>query len=258
MRETLERQKRFFDYFLKGSENDWMETPRVRLEVRERFYEGMFRFENEWPLTRTIYTKLYLDSKNLGLNYSRLKKEAITSYDAKPNKGDNWSAMFKITFDKDTELTGYMKLKLWVSAEGSDDMDLFVGVKKFDKRGHEVYLPDYNHIEKGQVATGWLRVSHRELDPEKSTPYQPWLKHQQLLKLKPGEIVPVEIEIWPSSTLFKAGESLGLVIQGGDVISTGWRGLHPETLNAGRHIIYTGGKYDSHLLLPVIPALKGE
>lgn len=253
-RESLERQKRFFDYFLKGIENDWMQTPRVRLEVRERFYDGIFRYENEWPLARTNYTKLYLDSTDMSLNYSPLKKEFKISYNAKPNDGDNWILRYNITFDKDTELTGYMKLRLWVSAEGADDMDLFVGIKKFDKRGHEVYLADYNHIENGQVANGWLRVSHRELDPKKSTPYQPWLKHQQLLKLKPGEIVPVEIEIWPSSTLFRAGESLGVIIQGGDIISTGWRGLHPETLNAGKHIIYAGGKYDSHLLVPVIPA----
>ena len=231
-RESLERQKRFFDYFLKGIENDWMQTPKIRLEIRERFYEGMVRFENEWPLARTKYTKLFLDSQNLSLKNTPLKTESKISYNAKPNDGDNWSLKFNITFDKDTELTGYMKLKLWVEAEGADDMDLFVAIKKFDKRGHEVYLPDYNHIENGLVANGWLRVSHRELDPEKSTPYQPCLKHQRLLKLKPGEVVPVEIEIWPSSTLFRAGESLGLVIQGGDVISTGWRGLHQETLNA--------------------------
>ena len=146
-----------------------------------------------------------------------------------------------------------MKLKLWVEAEGSDDMDLFVGIKKYDKHGSEVYLPDYNHIENGIVANGWLRVSHRELDTERSTSYQPWLKHQRALKLKPGEIVPVEIEIWPSSTLFRAGESLGLIIQGGDIISKGWRGLHKETLNEGKHVIYAGGKYDSHLLVPVVP-----
>ena len=159
MRETLERQKRFFDYFLKGIENDWMQTPRVRVEVRERFYEGRFRFENEWPLARTNYTKLFLDSKNLSLKYKPLKTASKISYNARPNDGDNYSLKFNVTFNNDTELTGYMKLKLWVEAEGSDDMDLFVAIKKFDKRGQEVYLPDYNHIENGLVANGWLRVS---------------------------------------------------------------------------------------------------
>ena len=32
-REALERQRRFFDHFLKGEDNDWLDTPRVRLEV---------------------------------------------------------------------------------------------------------------------------------------------------------------------------------------------------------------------------------
>jgi predicted acyl esterase len=114
-------------------------------------------------------------------------------------------------------------------------------------------MADYNHIENGQVATGWLRVSHRELDKEKSTPHQPWLKHKRLLKLKKGDIVPVEIEILPSSTLFRAGESLVLVVQGSDIIPTGYRYRHKETVNEGMHIIYTGGNYDSHILVPVIP-----
>ena len=262
-RETLERQKRFFDYFLKGIENDWMDMPRVRLEVRERFFYGTTRLENEWPLARTKYTKLYLDSKKMALRPSSVRDEAKVSYSTQSSKGDKQSAVFKITFDKDTELTGYMKLKLWVSANGSDDMDLFVGVKKFDRRGDEVHFPDFNHIEHGQVANGWLRVSHRELDEERSTPYQPWLKHEKLLKLKEGEIVPVEIEVLPSSTLFNAGESLRLVVQGSELITKGGtivtksfgvrRYQHMETVNKGEHIIFTGGKYDSHLLVPVIP-----
>jgi predicted acyl esterase len=253
-RETLERQKRFFDYFLKGIENDWLETPKVRLEVRERFFDGTFRFEEEWPLARTNYTKLYLDNASIALGHSLPAGEAKVSYSTEPSKGDSHSLVFKICFDQDTELTGYMKLKLWVSAEGSDDMDLFVGIKKFDKRGQEVYLADYNHIENGEVAAGWLRVSHRELELQKSTPYQPWLKHERLLKLKEGKVVPVEIEIWPSSTLFRASESLGLVIQGSDIITEGYRGYHRETVNKGKHVIHSGGQYDSHLLVPVIPS----
>ena len=48
------------------------------------------------------------------------------------------------------------------------------------------------------IATGWLRVSHRELDQEKSTIAQPWHKHETELKLSQDEIVPVEIELLPS------------------------------------------------------------
>jgi len=252
-RERLERQKRFFDYFLKGIENDWLDTPRVRLEIRERFFEGMFRLENEWPLARTQYEKWYLDGEKELLSTSRVQDDIQIIYSVGQDAGEQDSVRFRITFDQDTEITGYMKLKLWVSADGSDDMDLFVGIKKFDRRGKEVYMADFNHHEQGQVATGWLRVSHRERDVEKSTPFQPWLKHERLLKLKEGEIVPAEIEIMPSSTLFRVGEGLELVIQGSEIITTGHRYQHKETVNKGRHIIHAGGKHDSHLLVPLIP-----
>jgi uncharacterized protein len=106
------------------------------------------------------------------------------------------------------------------------------------------------------VALGWLRVSHRELDTARSTPWQPVHKHTQEIKLKPGEIVPVEIELWPSGTSFEKGEKLRLIVQGSDIHAHpegGHTMQHKSTVNKGQHIIYTGGLYDSHLLVPVIP-----
>jgi predicted acyl esterase len=150
-----------------------------------------------------------------------------------------------------------MKLKLWVKADGSDDLDLFAAIEKFDRTGDIVRFQFFGNHEDGPVALGWLRVSHRELDEKKSTPYQPIHKHKREIKLKPGEIVPVEIEILPSGTLFERGEKLRVVVQGSDIYnypeeyhSDG----HTETVNKGEHVIYTGGKYDSHLLVPVILA----
>ena len=260
-RESLELQKAFFDYYLKGIENDWKDRPHVRLEVREKFYDGQNRFENEWPIARTKYTELYLDGTDMILSAKPSEKETILSYQSDPKHIENDELRFKITFEENTELTGYMKLKLWVSAEDADDMDIFAGIKKFDKRNNEVYLPDFNHIDNGQVSSGWLRVSHRELDEKKSTSYQPWHTHKKLQKLSKDEIVPVEIEIWPSSTLFKAGESLELVIKGSEIITEDsllgdglpQRYTHFETVNKGKQLFYMGGKFDSFLLVPVIP-----
>ncbi len=110
-----------------------------------------------------------------------------------------------------------MKLKLWVQAEGSDDMDLFVAIRENRSCRKHCPVPVLWNHDDGPVALGWLRVSHRELDEEKSTPYQPVHKHQREIKLKAGEIVPVEIEIWPSSTLFERGEKLRVVVQGSDI-----------------------------------------
>lgn len=259
LRESLEQQKDFLDYFLKGIENDWMDTPRVRYEVRVKFYKGQIQVENEWPIARTVYSEYYLNGKEMSMQNTQVEKEIKLTYNAEPNQSENSDLKFKFTAEKDIEITGNMNLKLWVSSDCADDMDIFIGIKKYDKRGNEVFLPDFNHSENGQVANGWLRVSHRELDTQKSTPYQPVLKHKNLSKLNKDEIVPVEIEILPSSVLLKGGESLVIVIKGSQIVieetaSGILRGyLHNDTVNKGTHSIYVGGKYDSFLLVPVIP-----
>jgi hypothetical protein len=82
------------------------------------------------------------------------------------------------------------------------------------------------------------------------------LQHQRELKLKAGEPVLMEIEIWPSGTHFDAGDTLRLLIQGSDIYNYPKPVMcdrHEDTVNQGNHIIYSGGKYDSHLLVPVVP-----
>jgi predicted acyl esterase len=100
-------------------------------------------------------------------------------------------------------------------------------------------------------------VSRRALDQDASSPQQPIYLHQRDEPLQAGEIVPVEIEIWPSGTLFRARRALRLIVQGYDLH------IHPEnafaqrhgyTVNAGTHILHTGDRYDSHLLIPIIPS----
>jgi len=257
-KENVEKQRQFFNRFLKGIDNHVKDWPKVTIEVRERYYVGNSRTENEWPLARTQYSKLFLNASDGKASMSPFEKTGRVRYDVNDIKDGTQSAHFQFQFDEKTELTGYMKLKLWVQAEGSDDMDLFVAIEKIDRAGYLVPFPFFGNHDDGPVALGWLRVSHRELDEEKSTPYQPYHKHQRKIKLKPGEVVPVEIEVWPSSTLFERGEKLRVVVQGSDIYnypeevhSNG----HMATVNQGTHVIHTGGSYDSHLLVPIIPAL---
>ena len=94
------------------------------------------RPENEFPLARTEYRKLYIDAANSALRANPPASESQIHYD-----GNLGKATFDITFDKETELTGYMKLHLWVEADGNDDMDLFVAIQKLDKNGK--WLPTY-------------------------------------------------------------------------------------------------------------------
>lgn len=245
---SLLRQEAFFDTHLKDGPSRTGDWPEVEIEVRERAYAGDTRAESEWPPARTRYEPLHLVA-GAKLSRTPAERELEIGYDAATG-----SAGFDLVFDEDTEVTGYMALRLWVEARGSDDMDLFVGVRKLDASGTKVDFPFFAKFDDGDVALGWLRASHRELDPERSTPFQPVHPHTREQRLAAGEVVPVDIEIWASSTLFERGSTLRLIVQGHDLRSheqfTSQR--HDDTRNAGTHVLHLGGRHDSHLLLPVI------
>jgi hypothetical protein len=272
-KDGLDYQKKFFDHYLKGMENGWKDTPRVRLEIRETRDEYQVRNENEFPLARTEYKKLYMNAENGSLNANASKDEKKVAY----NSTQGGSASFGYTFTEDTELTGYMKVKLWVAAGSANDMDLFVTIRKFAgpydptseigkpleevlgagvvTMGNEIFFRGMNGHSYDMAARGQMRVSQRELDEKLSTPYQPVQKFQGEKKLQPGEIVPVEIALLPSSTFFRKGESLNLTIQGYCPVQNPllW---YDWLINKGEHIIYTGGKHESFLQIPVIPVKK--
>lgn len=252
--ESRAKQAAFFDHFLKGRDTGVEAWPPVLLEVRESARRSAFREEREWPLARTRPTALYLDAEHATLGEAPSQAESEASYDPCDTGGE---AVFDHRFEQDIELTGYMKLKLWVSAEGSDDMDLFVAIQKLGADGAPVGFNFYAFYEDGPAALGWLRVSHRELDAARSARLQPVHTHLREDRLAEGEVVPVEIEIWPSSTLFRAGETLRLVIKGMDIYREALPNLpfarHEDLRNRGSHVIHAGGRYDSHLLVPAIP-----
>jgi predicted acyl esterase len=246
--DALNHQNLFFDYYLKNLKNKWPETAAVRLEIREEVDIKQVRFENEWPIARTRYVRMYLNPSDRSLSFDPISSKGIVKYI--PVSGGD--ASFGMCFDEDTELTGYMKLKIWVSAEDADDMDLFVAVKKFDALGNEIQFRGMNGWRGDVAARGQMRVSQRELNERLSTLFQPVQKFDGEKKLQPGEIVPVEIALLPSSTLFRKGESLRLYIQGREPVvhpMIGYR--HPH--NPGVHVIHAGDKYDSFLQVPVIP-----
>ncbi|MBN8829600.1 MAG: X-Pro dipeptidyl-peptidase domain-containing protein, partial [Sphingomonadales bacterium] len=158
-------------------------------------------------------------------------------------------------FEADTEITGYMKLKLWVSTDEGDDLDLHVAVEKLRVDGTKEGFAHWAVFEDGPVALGWLRVSRRALDPAKSSEWQPVLANDRDEKLMPGEIVAVDIEILPSGTRFLPGETLRLIVKGRDIYNHPKPMLymrHEDSVNRGAHRIHTGGERASYLLVPVV------
>ncbi len=85
------------------------------------------------------------------------------------------------------------------------------------------------------------------------------LRHRREMKIAPGTVVPVDIEILPTSVLFRKGEKLRLIVQGSDIYwyPSEWHTIgHLDTVNRGDHTIHSGGRYESFLLAPVIPAAR--
>jgi predicted acyl esterase len=251
---SVRKQREFFDHFLKKAGTIVPSWPKVLLEVRDSANVGGLRAEHEWPLARTRFKPLYLNAGTRTLHDNPVAETSEARYEPVDRGG---GVSFDYTFTQATELTGHMKLRLWVEAVGGDDLDLFVAIQKLDRQGQLVPFVFYSLNENGPAALGWLRVSHRELDSQRSRPEQPVHLHLREQRLAPGQRVRVDIEIWPSSTLFGAGQTLRVRIQGSDIPTDSAPNTpfarHEETRNVGTHVIYTGGPYDSHLLVPVIP-----
>lgn len=247
-RENLAELELFFERYLKDIHNCWESTPRVRLEVMDahEFLYAKNRPERSFPIKRTEYKKLYLDAANARLSFEPVAATSSVSYD-----GNTGITNFDIKFEEDTEITGYMKLHMWVEADGHDDMDMFVNIQKLDTKGE--WLPVDVLGEPHPGTWGKMRVSHRSLDEDLSTDFQPIQSHLKEEKLSPGEIVPVDIEIVPISRFWHKGQSLRIQIAG-CYIREGWfEPLTWDTDNHGNHIIHTGGEYKSYLQIPVIP-----
>ncbi|HJQ62612.1 MAG TPA: CocE/NonD family hydrolase C-terminal non-catalytic domain-containing protein, partial [Burkholderiales bacterium] len=261
-------QKRFFDHFLKGIDNGWGKQPRVQLQVRHPGEKFVERHENEWPIARTQWTKFYLDVREKKLAAAPVSPAATLTYDM---MGDG--VTFRMpAVEKDTEITGPSALKLFISSSTSD-ADLFVVLRVYDPQGQEVLFQGALD-PKTPVGQGWLRASHRKLDPKLSLPYRPYHTHDEKQPLEPGEVYALDIEIWPTSIVVPAGYRVALTIRGKDYEHDGapatlsnmknpMRGCgpfvhddptdRPPDIFGGKVTMHVGPQHAAHVLLPIIP-----
>src|SRR5690606_25960018 len=145
--------KRFFGHFLKGEDTGWAKQPRVLLQIRhpgERFEP---RAEDEWPLARTRWTKLFLDLEGSTLAAEPPAGAATASFEA---LGDGLE-LLSAPFEAETEITGPLAARLNVSSSTAD-ADLFLVLKVLDPQGKEVTF--YGALDPHTpIAQGWLRAS---------------------------------------------------------------------------------------------------
>ncbi len=262
-------QKRFFDRFLKNVDNGWDQEPPVQLNIRYPGEKFVLRHEREWPLARTQWTKFFLDGAGMALKPAPATQQSTLTYDA---LGDG------LTFstpplEKDTEITGPMAAKLFISSTTAD-ADLFVIVRVFDPAGKELTFMGSTDPNT-PIANGWLRASHRRLDPQKSKPWRPYHPHDKAEPLTPGEIYECDVEIVTSCIVVPAGWRIAFTIRGKDYEYTGeladfakkfhygTRGTggmthndpddRPPAVFGGKVTLDAGGGRESYVMLPIIP-----
>lgn len=258
-------QRRFFDWFLKG-EGDWDTQPRVSLNIRHPDGSFELRAEDEWPLERTRWRRVYLDIDNEAFSDEPPAAPAQRTY---PALGEGITVSTP-PLERDVEITGPLAAKLWISSSTAD-ADLFLVLRAFRPDGSEVLFQGAND-PKTPLSQGWLRASHREVDPDRSRPEMPFHPHDRAEPLTPGNVYEVDIEIWPTCIVLPAGYRLALSILGrdfehdeepvevGGLVMRGcgpFRHEHPEDrvmpLFDNDVTVYAGPDRPSYLLLPEIP-----
>jgi len=242
---------RWYDYWLKGIDTGIMDEPPIKI-----FITGIdeWRYENEWPLERTKWTKFYLRSRHrLLMEPEPFDIESVPPdgfYQAPLTVTDKvYSLNYKSPpFLEDTEITGPAALYLYASID-TDDTNWMVNIYDVDPFGKRI-----------KVTTGWLKASHREIDENKSTPWRPYHPHTRALPVPPGEIILYQIKIYPFSNVFRKKHCIELEIRSIEPPEDPEIGILPPDgfhLNSGRattHKIYRDKINQSYLLLPIIPS----
>jgi predicted acyl esterase len=250
--EFVTMQKRFFNHFLRGEDNGWDKEPRVKMVIRDPRGDK-FRTAESFPPPETVMTRFYLHAEGGVLKNSSPAQASIASYEAM-GEGVNFSTL---PFERDTEFTGFVSAKLWVSSS-TEDMDLFAVLRAFDEQGKELIVNGAH--EASPVSRGWLRMSHRSLDAVRTNADRVFHAHDEVEKLTPDEIYEVDVEIWPTTMVFPKGYRLVLTLMGKDFEFPGVAGriLHQHPADRGgqefqgTNRIFTGGETASYLMLPAV------
>jgi uncharacterized protein len=263
-------QKQFFGHCLKGEETlrDW---PRVRLQVRrlDRFEE---RHEDGWPIPRTQWTKLYLDLSTRALRRDPPVGTARIAYDSMRE----FVTFVSDALDEETEITGPVAARLFVSSE-TTDADVFAVLRAFAPGGEEVVFQGAIDPHT-PLAQGWLRASHRALDPELTTEHRPYHTHTDPQPLVPGEPVQLDVELWPTSIVLPAGYRIAFTVRGTDYVYPGASGgrlsnfkneltgcgpfLHDDSRDrpaetfVAYNALHANAENVPYVLLPVVPPAR--
>ncbi|KAI8170993.1 Cocaine esterase [Colletotrichum sp. SAR 10_65] len=230
--ENVNDLTKFYDYFVKGKENDWR-----------------------------------IPSKSAGT----ASYDATFSPKNGPLQGDE-ELFFSYKFTKETWLLGYSWIVLNIANGSEDDIDVFVQLGKSDVSGQQlininVPLEDLVPPAKSpsEVAdscflkylgpTGALRGSHAVTKVKNTNKFSgDWPEYTNTSRkaIPAGTVTKLEIPIWPTGMIYGPGESLTLKVSGHYMSYMEFPHLYGSShRNKGRHTIHFGGDTESYLVLPL-------
>lgn len=256
---------RFFDHFLKGADNDWTKTPKVRYALHD--FSGGDRLlipATEFPPSGVSISKQYLDGTTRSLKRDVPSVAAVAIYSGKTGPG---LASFAQTVEREQIFVGYAMVNLWVELRDTDDADLFFLLQKLDVHGnHLQHFTVSNHgammhdltargasILRYKGPYGHLRVSARHLDHSSCTEAIPSHTFDRIEKMARGECVEIKVDLAPIGMILYPGESLRLVVSSVNPLGAMMPAMDDATpLNDGSVIIHTGPNRPSYLQIPTM------
>lgn len=262
----LDALERFFEHYLRGADNGWPRTPHVqvlhdvrRSTERAGWTTGYDRLPSPDPVALTLLPDGRLgdaappaDGGASSYDYP----EASPSTNPLPYDHGELDAGFgqpvpengRLVFTtpalaRDAVTFGSASADLWFASTATDT-DLQATITEVRPDGRELY-----------VQRGWLRASHRALDPRRSTPARPL--HTDLAAdakaLTPGEPALLRLEVMPFSHTFRRGSAIRLVVDAPTGITGNW-GFDFLTTRATNTVLHDAA-HPSRLVLGL---LRGE
>ncbi len=243
-REDIELIIRWYDHWLKGKDTGLMEEPPMKI-----FIQGInqWRYEKEWLLTGTEWTKCYLRRWE-GLSFEpELYQPEPDCFLQQPLQLSNKRDSVKYIsppMPENLEVIGPTALKFFASID-QDDTNWIVKLYDIAPNGAQT-----------RVGKGYLKASHRALDSDKSKPYAPYHTHTKPEPVITGEINEYNVSLGVITNVFKAGHRIKLEIESLESPRDPEMQIHyhPHLCSSKTtlHKIYRNKEYQSHLLLPII------
>lgn len=256
----------WFDYALKGVQNQYATRPPVRIFVMG---DNVWRDENEFPLSRTRYGKYFLhsvrganglrgdglldlnapgDERPDSYNYDPLHPVPTIGgrlccgpaippgpFDQRPNENRPDVLIFSTPpLANDTEVTGFVTVELY-AASSARDTDFTAMLVDVDPSGYARFLTD-----------GIVRARYRNTT-------------ERAEEIVPGKIYKYSIDLWATSNAFKVGHRIRLYISSSNFprfnrnLNTGEPIEGSARVAQAQQTIYHDAQHPSSIILPVIP-----